>query len=78
MRETLATIAIITFLAFHFYFLLIANKRYGEEPYKDKSIFDVRWVAFKQCLIEPWKTKYRWAGIVQIILFFVTMYLANF
>jgi len=66
--------------AYNLYFIFRGIKRMstGEyEKYKKKNIFEKLNIFVMLALCEPWKTKYKWAGIVQIILFIYQYYIIN-
>jgi len=69
--------SVLFFLHF-FYFQWRGFKRTGTKEYENSSLFRQKNIAFDIGLSEPWRTKYKWGGIVQIILIALIIFLSNF
>lgn len=68
MSKAIAVLSTIAFLGFHWYFAEKAFAKYRKKIAKEESTISQNNLAALYGVIEPWKTKYCWAGFVQIIL----------
>ncbi len=62
----------LLFLVFELYFAWKGLKRVG--GYKTKSLLGGKVEVLNHAIFEPWKTKYHWAGIIQLIMLFLIIY----
>jgi hypothetical protein len=71
------TFLLVFFIGFQIFFHLRAEKKFKKEISEGKSIIGQNNIAFLYGIIEPWKTKYCWAGIVQIMVFLIIVIYFN-
>ncbi len=69
MYSALASVLVFCFLGFQLFFILKAREKYKDKIKKEESIIGQSNLTFLYGVAEPWKTKYCWAGIVQVVLF---------
>jgi len=63
------------FIIYEIYFVRRALKRKSVDA--EKSIQRIQTVVFTYAVTEPWKTKYCYGGIIQLILFIAVLIRAN-
>lgn len=51
--------------------LLFGYRGYKKKGRKNRNIFGQKSEFLLFIITEPWETKYRWGGVVQLILFFL-------
>jgi hypothetical protein len=62
---------ILTALSFFFFCLVFGYRGYEKMGDKSRNIFGQKGEFLYFIITTPWKTKYHWGGIVQLILFFL-------
>ena len=72
MKETFQIINLFLFLFFE---LAFAYRAYKKRGFKGKNFFTNQGESFFYAIIEPWQTKYKWGGIIQLIFLFFTIFL---
>jgi len=75
--ELFITFLLVFFIGFQIFFQFRAEKKFKKEINEDKSIIGQNNLSFLYGIIEPWKTKYCWAGIVQIVVFLILVIYFN-
>jgi hypothetical protein len=65
MKENTHLIITILFLFYCIAFAIKGKKR----NHSQKSLLGEKRYFLKLTITEPWKTKYRWGGIIQLVLF---------
>ena len=70
---------LIAFLVvFQTFFHLRAEKKHHYKINQDKSIIGQNNLAFLYGIIEPWKTKYCWTSVIQIIALLILIFYFKF
>ena len=71
----MAVLSTLAFIGFQGYFTFRASAKY-QDQIKEHGIFSQNSLAFLYGLAEPWKSKYCWAGFVQLsIIILLLIYL---
>lgn len=67
MNEKISIYSTISFLIVELFFLYRGTKKLGES--KKETLLEQKIEVLMIAIVEPWNTKYKWGGIVQLILF---------
>jgi hypothetical protein len=68
MNKAMPVLSIVAFIGFQGVFTLRVLFKYRDQIKELESIFSQNSMAFLYGLAEPWKTKYCWAGFIQVAI----------